>query len=230
MPGSLLAHGGGTTSAETTRRFIALCGGPDAPLVVLGQTAEDAQTKGERSAAWLRENGAKTVFVGQTEKIAELVTALKEARGVWMPGGDQNRLLARFAGTGVVEEIRQVFQRGGGGGGSSAGAALLGARMPTGEGDLEKFAPGSIEIKDALGLGAGLLFDTHLFVRQRAQRLSTMILTEPKLTGIGVDENAWAEVSEKKLTVRGGSVLLVRARGKSELSLRWLQAGESARL
>jgi hypothetical protein len=57
-----------------------------------------------------------------------------------------------------------------------------------------------------------------------------MILTEPKLTGVGVDENAWAEVSGRKLTVRGGSVLLVRARKTSELSLRWLQAGESARL
>jgi cyanophycinase len=230
MAGVLLAHGGGTTSAETMRRFISLCGGPDAPLVVLGQTAEDSQARGERSADWLRENGAKNVFVGQTEKISELVAALKNARGVWMPGGDQSRLLARFAGTPVQGEVRQVFQRGGCVGGSSAGAALLGDRMPTGEGDLEKFTPGSIEIKDALGLGERLLFDTHLFARQRTQRLATMILTEPKLLGVGIDENSWAEVSKKKLTVRGGSVLLVRSRGKSELSLRWLQAGESARL
>jgi cyanophycinase len=123
MPGTLLAHGGGTTEAETTRRFIALSGGPDAPLVVLGQTAEDALAKGERSAAWLRKNGAKTVFVAQVEKLPELLAALKDARGVWMPGGDQSRLLTRFARTPVLDDVRQVFQRGGCVGGSSAGAA-----------------------------------------------------------------------------------------------------------
>jgi cyanophycinase len=228
--GTLIAHGGGTTGAETTRRFISLAGGSDAPLVVLGQVSEDATAKGERSAEWLRENGAKSVFVARTEDIPSLENALKTAQGVWIPGGDQNRLLARFAGSRVIEGVREVYRRGGCVGGSSAGAALLGARMPTGEGDLTKFEPGSSEAGDALGLLSNALFDTHLFVRQRTQRLANMVLTEPELIGIGIDENAWVELRGRRLTVQGGSALLMRARSKTELSLRWLRAGEAARV
>ena len=104
MTQTVILHGGGTTAAETTKRLIALAGGPDAPIVVLAHTGEEVAAKGKRSVDWLRENGARNVSAPLA--IAEALTLVSEASGVWIPGGDQNLLMAAFAGTDLTARLR----------------------------------------------------------------------------------------------------------------------------
>lgn len=218
---TVILHGGGTTAAETTKRVIALAGGPEAKLVVLAHTGEDVAGKGKRSADWLRENGAKNVLAPVS--VREALAALDDATGVWIPGGDQNVLMATFAGTDLAARLRgkKVI------GGTSAGASLMGSLMPTGKGDAVQMRKGSVEVKPALGALVNTLVDTHFFVRQRTQRLLNMIYSQPVgFTGIGVDENAWCELSEGKLLVRSGQVLLMKHE-RDTLTLRVLDNGTS---
>ncbi|MBB6048931.1 cyanophycinase [Armatimonas rosea] len=204
---TVILHGGGMTAPETTKRLIACAGGPAAGIVVLAHTGEDVAGKAKRSADWLRENGAQDVQapVGVSEALA----ALERATGVWIPGGDQNVLLATFAGTGLAMRLstKRVI------GGTSAGAALMSGLMPTGEGDSKTMRKGSVAVKPGLGALPSAIVDTHFFVRQRTQRLINMVLSSPSpVLGIGVDENAWCEVSpEGVLVVRAGQVALIEA-------------------
>ena len=218
---TVILHGGGTTAAETTKRLIELSGGPTARIVVLAHTGEDVAGKAKRSSDWLRENGAQDVLapVGVSEALA----ALEKAAGVWIPGGDQNVLMATFAGTDLAMRLQGKKAIGG----TSAGASLMSGLMPTGEGDSKTMRKGSVEIKPGLGALAHVIVDTHFFVRQRTQRLVNIIFSQPVGSiGIGVDENAWCEVEGKQLKVRSGQVLLLK-RLPDTLSLKILDAGTS---
>lgn len=217
-PGYLIIHGGGSTAPETTRALIARAGGPDKLILVLPQTSEDAAAKSRGSMDWLRQNGARNVAAplvtkpGDTEGMSETLALLEKASGVWIPGGNQNRLMELFAKTLVPAAVRAVYQRGGAVGGTSAGASLMGDWMPTGSGDLEKLTHDVIETAPGLGLLTGVVVDSHFLVRQRPQRLLGMILSHPERTGLGIDENGWVEIdgAAGKLTVRERQVVVVR--------------------
>lgn len=216
---TVILHGGGTTAAETTQRLIARAGGPDAKVVVLAQTGEDVAGKAKRSADWLRENGARNVAAPLT--VSEALAALTDAAGVWIPGGDQNVLMSTFAGTDLTARLQSKKVVGG----TSAGAALMGSLMPTGQGDATKLRKGSVEVKPGLGALPATIVDTHFLVRQRTQRLVSMVAFQPVGTlGIGVDENAWCELEGKRLWVRSGQVVLLQ-RAADQLELRLLEAG-----
>jgi cyanophycinase len=193
-PGYLIIHGGGSTAPETTRALIARAGGPDKLILVLPQTSEDAAAKSKGSIDWLKQNGAKNVAAplvtksGDTAGISEALALLEKASGVWIPGGNQNRLMELFAKTPVPDAIRAVYRRGGAVGGTSAGASLMGDFMPTGTGDMEKLTYDVIETAPGLGLLPGIVVDSHFLVRQRPQRLLDMCLSHPERTGIGIDE------------------------------------------
>lgn len=242
--GFLLAHGGGTTVPASTRAFIEFAGGPNAPIIVLPQSSAEAQAKGTTSADWLKQNGAKNVFASALTRaddpaFPDLLKRLADAGGVWMPGGDQNRLMALFARTPVPATVRAVLERGGIVGGTSAGASLLGEWMPTGNGDPAKMTKNGTETAPGLAVWPGVLVDTHFFVRTRYQRTVNMILSRPELVGVALDEAAWAtfDNSKNQLTAGGGQVAVFRAtlpvktdatgRLSGELKQRVLLPGES---
>ena len=217
----VILHGGGTTAAETTKRLIALAGGPAARIVVLAHTGEDVAGKAKRSADWLRENGATSVLAPVA--IPEALDALQGASGVWIPGGDQSALTAAFAGTDLAARLQRIAVVGG----TSAGAALMGSLMPTGKGDAKKMQRSSVEAKPGLGMLQNIIVDTHFFVRERTQRLINIVYSQPAGTlGIGWDENAWGEVDGRRLQVRTGQALLIERRPET-LTVRVLDAGSS---
>jgi cyanophycinase len=220
--GFLIAHGGGTTGEDTARAFVARAGGPAKLIFVLAQSNEDAAKKGAGSSEFLsKAGGARTVEAPPITRsddpvIPELARRIaREAGGVWMPGGDQRRFLSVFARTPVPDALRALLARGGAVGGSSAGAALLGEWMPTGDGDRTKLTRDNVQTAPGLNLLPGFLFDTHFLARERMQRLVGMVLRQPGLVGVGVEQDGWAEVDRARgvLTVRAGQVVTVRAAG-----------------
>jgi cyanophycinase len=224
MTPSVLLHGGGTTAAETTKRVIALAGGPESPLVVLAHTGEDVAGKGKRSVDWLRENGAKNVTAPVA--IQEALTLVSTAAGVWIPGGDQSLLMAAFAGTDLTTRLRDRRVVGG----TSAGASLMGSLMPTGNGDAKLMRPGSVEVKPGLCALTDTIVDSHFFVRERTQRLLNMIYSQPVGTrGIGVDEDAWCEIVGQTLLVRSGQVLMMQ-RNKDNIMVKILKTGDREKM
>ena len=238
--GTVILVGGGTTPAAAVRTFIAAAGGAEAPIVVLAQTAEEAAVQGPRSVEMFQELGAKRAAVPAATTDGKAICALlATARGVWIPGGDQNRFVLAFPeSSGVPAAIRGVWRRGGVVGGTSAGASLMGGRMPTGDAPLEEgLKSGGCPVTAGLGLLPKWIVDQHFLTRNRTQRLLGAVLEHLEYGGLGVEQGSWAVAQGGKLTVGGGQVVLLRVKGKvrrdgkalgvAEVSLRVLLTGEA---
>jgi cyanophycinase len=141
----------------------------------------------------------------------EFVEAIQNATGIFISGGTQMRLPAIIGGTKVEAAIFEAYQRGVVIAGTSAGAAVMpkvmiayGKSSPTPREGIAHFAPG-------LGLTDKIVFDQHFRQRDRLGRLIYMIASNPRLLGIGIDENTAAIVEdEAKVTVVGtGAVTVV---------------------
>lgn len=216
MKGTVILAGGGETPPEIPQTLLKLAGGPNARIVILAHGQHDVARGGRRSAEFFAENGALNVVAPDTLDADEITALVQTAQGVWLPGGDQNRFMERIgASSALLQAIRRVVARGGVVGGTSAGASLMGTHMPTGnhapEGDLKV---GASPTAPAIGVLPNTLVDQHFLKRQRLPRLLCALLENPHLTGIGVDEDGWAIVQGKKLTVQRAQVVVAHVRAK----------------
>jgi cyanophycinase len=214
--GVVILVGGGETPPEVPQTILRLSGGADARVVILAHTQQEVGRGAERSAAFFREQGAQNVAAPDTLQPDALAALLHEAQAVWIPGGDQNRFMARLGSSPLfLNALRAVLTRGGVVGGTSAGASLMGEKMPTGNQSAEgELRIGAVELAPALNLLPSTLVDQHFLKRGRLPRLICAVLENPHLIGIGIDENAWAIVQGNTLRVQQGQVVMLRARAK----------------
>lgn len=139
---------------------------------------------------------------GEAAQRPEFAAALKDARVVFIRGGDQGRYVKGWKGTPVEAGIRAAFEGGGCVGGTSAGCAVLGEVTYSAENNSlspeEALADARHEdltlVRGFLGLVPGVLFDTHFTERGRVARLPVMLARARELfedsrdvLGIGVD-------------------------------------------
>jgi cyanophycinase len=115
---------------------------------------------------------------------------LEEARVVFFTGGDQLRITSSFGGSRLCEILRERHRTGLTIAGTSAGASVMSETMlvsgPNDEshrvGDTLRMAPG-------LGLTRDLIIDQHFSERGRLSRLLGAVAQNPRLLGVGIDEN-----------------------------------------
>jgi cyanophycinase len=209
--GALVVDGGGE-SAETIKRFVALAGGVESPIVLIPTASESEQIDLKQAQhAFTRRFKFKHVTVLHTRDRAEadkeeFVAPLKEARGVWFAGGRQWRLVDAYLGTRTQREIEAVLSRGGVIGGSSAGATIQGSYLLRGarEGNHIMMAKG---YEEGFGYLKGVTVDQHLIARKRQDDLVDVIVKKPDLLGLGLDEPAAIVVQGDRMEVIGRSVV-----------------------
>jgi len=191
--GSLVIVGGALRDKTIRQEFLNLAGGPDAKIVVIptagGGADYDQFYPGLR--AW-REVGASHLTVIHTYDPAEadteaFVAPLREATGVWFPGGRQWRLADSYLGTKTEQALWDVLARGGVIGGSSAGATIQGSYLARGDTESNTVMMGDHE--EGFGFLKGSAIDQHLLMRNRQFDLVEIITAHPDLLGIGLDEN-----------------------------------------
>ena len=121
---------------------------------------------------------------------------LEAATGVWMGGGDQNRLAELFLDTEVVRGLRRVVERGGVVGGTSSGAAIFSDVM---------ICRGYEEVQYGRGfaLYPRAIVDSHFSGRGRHRRLARAVLQRPDHAGVGVDEWTALLVQGERIGVIG---------------------------
>jgi cyanophycinase len=219
--GRILAVGGGGTTDAVVARALELAGGPKARILIVPQ-ASGADDAGAKSVVFWREKGALDVQVLALEDHAAALKAIAAADFLWMPGGDQNRLMKALLDEDVLDAIRARYQSGALVGGTSAGAAVLSATMIIGgdRADLESVRSGGTEVAEGLGLWAGVIVDQHFLKRQRFNRLLAGVLDHPELVGIGIDERTGVVVHPDGSceVVGDGGVLVIDARGANRRS------------
>lgn len=192
-PGKLFLMGGGSTTVEVTKAFIGECGGVDARLVVMAQTREDP-ARGISSVELLQENGAKNVTLISVDRVADgdraaAAKELREAKGVWIPGGDQGLFVERWSPGWLREEFGSALKRGTNFFGTSAGAMIMSNPMIAGPGEAE----GTVEIRPGIGLFDGLV-DTHYRERNREARLKDGLKQVGHSRALGLDAGEWVVV------------------------------------
>jgi cyanophycinase len=139
---------------------------------------------------------------------------LSKATGIFMTGGDQNKIVGILRGTAALSAIQTAYANGATVGGTSAGASAMSDPMIGGGlvGSLAR--SGMVKLQGGLGLTTTLLVDQHFHQRNRLGRLLTAVMSYPNMLGVGVDEDTAALVTDDgKLSVIGrGTVTIVDPR------------------
>ncbi|HKC87268.1 MAG TPA: cyanophycinase, partial [Blastocatellia bacterium] len=136
---------------------------------------------------------------------------LADATAVFFTGGDQLRITIRLGGTALSERIEEIYRQGGIIAGTSAGATALGEMMLIGSP-----AEGICKLRDirmapGLGLAENIIIDQHFSERGRIRRLLGAVAENPRMLGIGVDEDTAVVVESDGTfhTVGSGAVYVV---------------------
>ncbi|WP_458071437.1 cyanophycinase [Rhodanobacter sp. BL-MT-08] len=212
------------------KRFVELCGGKDANIVVI-PTASQLVDTGERYEKLFTGLGVGTVGVldfdmrRDTEEKNRL-QRLDQATGIFFTGGNQLRLSTMLGGTPVAQRIRALNARGVHVGGTSAGASILSEHMIAfGKEGLSPTA-GSVRLAPGLGLTNRFIIDQHFSQRDRLGRLMAALAYNPYAVGIGLDEDTAAFIRpDNTVEVEGSGSVTVLDAGNLQFSS-MAQAGE----
>jgi cyanophycinase len=114
---------------------------------------------------------------------------LADATAVFFTGGDQLRITTRLGGTALSARIEEIYLRGGIIAGTSAGATAIGEMMLVGSPSEGICKLRDIRMTPGLGLAENMIIDQHFSERGRIRRLLGAVAENPRLLGIGVDED-----------------------------------------
>lgn len=216
---------GGAEDKETDprilKRFVELCGGGDADIVVIPTASRLVET-GEQYQRLFPELGAGSVTVLDFDTRRDCsehnrLARIEQASGVFFTGGNQLRLSTLLGGTPVAKLVRLQSARGVTVGGTSAGAGILSEHMIAFGSEGASPRASSVRLAPGLGLTNRFVIDQHFRQRDRLGRLVAALAYNPFAVGIGLDEDTAAFIApDNTLEVEGsGAVTVVDA---SELS------------
>jgi cyanophycinase len=182
-----------TPQGVILNRFIDLCGGQDARIMIVPTASEDGAT-GEDYVEVFRKIGAKSAEIAQisdreTANGDELLAQLDETTGVFITGGDQARLNKLVVGTRFADALRYRNRDGMTVAGTSAGASIIGAHMMAGGMSEAPPHKGMVEMVAGFGLLENIIIDQHFSQRGRVARLLVTFAGNPGLVAFGIDEN-----------------------------------------
>jgi cyanophycinase len=140
----------------------------------------------------------------------EKLHMLEKASGIFFTGGDQLRISSQIGDTLFEAQVREIYYRGGVVAGTSAGASVMGETMLVKGTSSESYKIGDLHLAPGLGLIPNVIIDQHFAERGRIGRLMGAIALNPRILGIGIDEDTAILVHDKNFTVIGtGAVYVV---------------------
>jgi cyanophycinase len=216
----VLIGGASTVDGNALGSFLELSGARSGKRVVgLTMASGDPATSAKEWHEVFKKAGATDIelphFDARNSRIDSVVASMiLSAGGVFLGGGDQVALVETLTGTATAAALETYYREGGVIGGTSAGAAGL-SELTMAGGELD--AEGHL-VEQYLGPGLGLIgfdaiIDTHFTRRGRLQRLFLVVARNPKLLGIGIDEDT-------ALVVRGDIGEVVGAGGVTFIDAR----------
>jgi cyanophycinase len=145
---------------------------------------------------------------GEAESAAKLAL-LDDAAGVFFSGGDQLRITSQVGDTPIEQKVRALFGRGGVVAGTSAGATAMSETMLVRGTSAETHRIGDLHMAPGLGLIRNVIIDQHFAERGRFGRLLGAVAHNPRVLGLGVDEDTAAIVEGERLRVIGSGAVYV---------------------
>lgn len=226
VKGTLFIIGGGNRTDDMMNELVDLSGiRNDGYIYVLPMASSDPDS----AIIWAREDfltaGVSKVtgynfMRGETPPKPQL-DSLRNARLIYISGGDQSRFMSVVLNTPLMDAIHEAYKNGSVIAGTSAGAAVMSKKMITGNQKKHSEADAgfvtieaeNIEITEGLGLLKDVIIDQHFIKRQRLNRLIAVSIENPEELCIGIDESTAIVVKRKNIRVTGaGQVISIRNR------------------
>lgn len=221
--GSLFIIGGGHKSKELMQELIATAHlNSNDYIVFLPMATEEPDT----SFAYIKEDFNSVCnnkvfnfnFTKNDTNKTSWIDSVKNAKLIYLGGGDQSRFMNIVLHTPIQSAIQQAYKNGSTVAGTSAGAAMMSHYMITGnqllgdtsyESTFPKLWSNNIEITEGLSLLDSAIIDMHFVARSRYNRLLTAIAKYPTLPCIGIDEGTAIIVHGNNVKVAGASQVIV---------------------
>ena len=218
---------GGAEDRESRRRilkrFVQLCGGRDANIVIIPTASQRADTGSRYEDLFQRlEAGRSSVADFATREDGQRDDFLRQiegASGVFFTGGNQLRITTILGGTPAARLIRTRNAHGMHVAGTSAGASVLSEHMIAFGKDVSSPSAGSVRLAPGLGLTNRFIIDQHFRQRDRLGRLVAALAYNPFAIGIGLDEDTAAFIGpDNTLEVEGSGAVTVVDAGELQFS------------
>lgn len=143
---------------------------------------------------------------------ARALDLLGNAAGIFFTGGDQLRISSQIGDTPVEKRILELHAKGAVIAGTSAGASVMSETMVVKGAGGESYRIGELRMAPGLGLLKDAIIDQHFAERGRFGRLAGAVAHNPRLLGLGIDENTALVVEGRQGRVIGeGAVYVVDA-------------------
>jgi cyanophycinase len=186
-------------------------------LVVATLASEKPNDAWEEYEAAMRAVGVRHIHHLRVESRADAespkaMAVLQDAAGVFFTGGDQLRLTTLIGDTPVFSRCYEIFVEGGIIAGTSAGAAVMSETMiVSGDGDTSPRINDAMHLAPGFGFAKDVLIDQHFAERGRVGRLIGVVAQNPRILGIGIDENTAIELEAlRRFRIIGkGSVTVI---------------------
>jgi cyanophycinase len=145
------------------------------------------------------------------------IDSIRNARLIFISGGDQSRFMDIIAGTQICQAIHDAFNNGSVIGGTSAGASLMSKTMVTGNelkypdntGTFNSMEANNVEVVEGLGFLENVVIDQHFIKRKRLNRQVCISIENPGKLCVGIDEATAIYVDGCKATVYGVNQVVV---------------------
>jgi cyanophycinase len=202
------------------RKFLELSGGPNAKIRVITAASGVPDAVWASYQAVFQDLGALNcervpMLTRDDASEPNVVSQLAQADGIFISGGDQNRLMQCLWESPAAQAMHRAFHLNGCCiAGTSAGAAVMSRHM------LAEGAPTPSPEKDVVITDIGMSFlpnaivDQHFSQRHRLSRLLSALAQRPDLLGVGIDEDTALiiEPNQSIEVVGRGTVTLVDPR------------------
>jgi cyanophycinase len=242
--GKLLIIGGGSRPDAIVTRLIKESGidkggyGVILPMSSAGQDSSVYYAGQQFIAQGI--TSIRGVFFTKADQITQQKTdSVRNARLIYITGGDQVRFMGIVGGTPVEAAISDAYKQGATISGTSAGAAVMSRIMITGNqlkhqeytSTFSSIEEKNIETSRGLGLIDNVVIDQHFLVRSRHNRLISAVIEFNNVMGIGIDEATAILVINKDAEVIGDSQVIVLTNpGQSKRSSNGRLGGKDLRM
>lgn len=139
----------------------------------------------------------------------EKLEGMDDAAGIFFSGGDQLRITSQIGDSGIEAKVRSLYERGGVIAGTSAGASVMSDVMLVRGTSAETHRIGDLHMAPGLGLIRDVIIDQHFAERGRFGRLIGAVAHNPRILGIGIDEDTAAVVEGDRFEVIGSGAVYV---------------------
>lgn len=213
QPGCLIIIGGGSIPDTVYTIFERKIGGKDQPIVYIPTaTRDEPWIEQGKHLLKFSDRGFTNLQTVHTRKREEtgnpaMLDLIKNAKGVFLGGGDQEILADIYGNTAIHSELIALLKRGGVIMGTSAGATIMGSLLI---GGAHRKSPHTrTTLKSGFAFMQHTAIDQHVLVRNRQFDLIPVIEQYPDHLGIALDEATAAIVEGDSIGVAGNSYMLI---------------------